>query len=140
MAQGIALINGEAYDFTKIVVNILGLPISGISAVNYTQEQTKENVFGAGVLPVARGRGEKNAGGSIDLQMNEVERLRGAAPDGGLTSIPPFDITVTYLVTGKVKVHTLKNCEFTNDGVEASQGDTSISRSFDLVMSHVLYN
>ena len=41
-----ALVNGIAYDYTQIIVNILGLPVIGISSVNYTEEQEKTNNFG----------------------------------------------------------------------------------------------
>ena len=53
--------------------------------------------------------------------------------------IPPFTITVTYLNLQKVVTHKLKNVEFTNDGVETSQGDTDIRRTFDLVISDIKY-
>ena len=53
--------------------------------------------------------------------------------------IPPFEITIVYLNLQKVVTHKLKNVEFTNDGVETSQGDTDIRRTFDIVMSDVKY-
>lgn len=134
-----ALINGKAYDFTQIIVSILGVPTAGITALNYTEEQEKTNNFGAGTRPVSRGHGAIEASGSIELSMNEVEALRDAAPDGSLLKIPPFNITVTYLNLQKVVTHKLKNCEFTNDGVETSQGDTDIKRTFDLVISDIQY-
>ena len=71
--------------------------------------------------------------------MNEVESLRDASPDGSLLKIPAFNITVTYLNLQKVVTHKLKNVEFTNDGVETSQGDTDIKRTFDLVISDIQY-
>lgn len=133
------LINGRAYDFTEVVVNILGAPVVGVKAITYVTEQEKTNNFGQGNQPVSRGQGAKNASATLDISMNDVEALRDAAPGGDLLSIPSFDITVTFLNLQKVVTHVLKNCEFTNDGVEASQGDTDITRTFDLVVSHVVY-
>ena len=134
-----ALINGQAYDFTQIIMTVLGVPVAGITSINYKEEQEKSNNFGAGNRPVSRGRGAINADGSIELSMNEVEALRDAAPSGSLLKIPPFTITVTYLNLQKVVTHKLKNVEFINDGVETSQGDTDIRRTFDLVISDVKY-
>jgi hypothetical protein len=137
--MAIPLINGRAYDYAQIEVNILGVPVAGISAITYTEEQEKVNNFGAGSRPVSRGHGPINASGSVTIHMNDVEAIRDAAPLGSLLSIPSFDISVTFLNAQKVVTHVLKNVEFLNDGVEATQGDTNIERAFDLVISHVVY-
>lgn len=135
----IPLINGRAYDFTQILVKILGAPIASVSAISYTEEQTKENNFGAGSRPVSRGQGAINASGSITLSMNDVEAIRDVALNGSLLKIEPFDIQVSYLNAQKVVTHILKNCEFMDDGVETSQDDKDIKRSFNLVISHINY-
>ena len=134
-----ALINGQAYDYTQIIMSVLGVPVAGVTSINYTEEQEKTNNFGAGNRPVSRGRGAIEASGSIELSMNEIEALRDAAPSGSMLKIPPFEITIDYLNLQKVVTHKLKNVEFTNDGVETSQGDTDIRRTFDIVMSAVKY-
>ena len=134
-----ALINGQAYDYTQIIMSVLGVPVAGVTSINYTEEQEKTNNFGAGNRPVSRGRGAIEASGSIELSMNEIEALRDAAPGGSMLKIPPFEITIVYLNLQKVVTHKLKNVEFTNDGVETSQGDTDIRRTFDIVMSDVKY-
>ena len=134
-----ALINGQAYDYTQIIMSVLGVPVAGVTSINYTEEQQKTNNFGAGNRPVSRGRGAIEASGSIELSMNEIEALRDAAPSGSMLKIPPFEITIVYLNLQKVVTHKLKNVEFTNDGVETSQGDTDIRRTFDIVMSDVKY-
>lgn len=135
----IPLINGQAYDFTQITVSILGVPTLGISALNYTEEQEKVNNFGTGNRPVSRGQGPIDASGSIEIAMNDVEALRDAAPDGSLLKIPAFDITVVFGNVQKPVRHVLKNVEFTNDGVESTQGDTDLKRTFDLVISNIRY-
>lgn len=137
--MALPLVNGQAYDYTQIVVNILGVEISGVSSINYTQEQPKTNNYGTGNNPVNRGRGAKECSASFELSMNEVEALRDIAPNGSLLDIPSFDISVTFGNAQKVVTHTIKNAEFSNDGVETSQGDTDIRRTFDLTPSHILY-
>ena len=133
------LINGRAYDFAQIDAKILGVSVSSITAISYTEEQEKVNNFGAGSRPVSRGHGAINASGSITIGMNDVEAIRDAAPNGSLLQIPAFDVTVTYLNEQKVVTHVCKSVEFLNDGVEATQGDTNIERAFDVVLSHVVY-
>lgn len=135
----IPLINGRAYDFTQVLVKILGAPVVSVSAINYTEEQAKENNYGAGTRPVSRGHGAVTVSASVTISMNDVEAIRDAAPDGSLLKIPAFDIEVSFLNSQKVVTHVLKNCEFTNDGLEGSQDDKDLKRSFNLIPSHIKY-
>lgn len=139
MINNTPLINGRAYDFAQIVINILGVPLVGITSIEYKEEQEKANNFGAGKYAVSRGHGTVNADASIEISMNDVERLRNAAPLGRLLDIPAFPITVTFLNEGKTVTHTLHNCEFKDDGVSGSIDDTDLVRSFSLVVSHITY-
>jgi hypothetical protein len=133
------LVNGRAYDYSQIVVNMLGLPVVGVSAVSYSEEQEKTNNYGTGNRPVSRGRATIQASGSIELSMNEVEAIRNSTLTGSLLGIEAFDITVTFGNIQNPVTHVLKNCEFLNDGVETAVDETDIKKSFDLVISHVVY-
>ena len=133
----ITLVNGKSYNFTQIFVKILGAPVASVSAISYVEEQVKENNYGAGDRPVSRGQGVKTTTASITISMNDVEAIRDVAPNGSLLDIEAFDIQVSYLNAQKVVTHILKNCEFTDDGVEASKDDQNLTRSFNLVLSHV---
>ena len=133
------LINGRAYDYVDIQVSILGAEINGVTEINYTSEQEKTNNFGTGVFPTSRGRASRNSSGSIGLSMNEVEALREVAPLGNLLDIPSFDIVIVFGNVQAPRTHVVKNVEFTDDGVETSQGDASVNRVFSFVASHVLY-
>jgi hypothetical protein len=53
----IPLINGTAYDFSQIIVTILGVPVASVSSIEYSEEQEKTNNYGAGNRPVSRGQG-----------------------------------------------------------------------------------
>lgn len=133
------LINGRAYDYTQITVVILSVPVAGISAINYVTEQEKTNNFGTGNQPVSRGRGAKDTTGSLEMSQNDVEAIRDAAPNGSLLDIPPFDIVMVFGNIQKPVTHVVKNVEFSNEGVETTQGDTDIRRTFDFTASHVKY-
>ena len=135
----IPLINGRAFDFAQIIVNILGVPLAGIASVEYSESQEKVNNYGAGKNPVSRGHGAVEREVSLEIHMNDIEAIRTVAPFGKLLNIPPFDITVTYLNGAVTVTHILKSCEFTTDGISASQGDTQISKSFDLVCADIVY-
>ena len=134
------LINGKAYDYADIQLSVLGVQINGVTEINYTQEQDKQNNFGTGIYPTSRGHAQRDTSGSLGLNMNEVEALRGVAPFGNLLDLPAFDIVIVFGNVQAPKTHVVKNCEFTNDGVEGSQGDQVLNRTFDFVASHILYN
>lgn len=137
--MAVPLINGRAYDYTQIVVSMLGVPVIGISSISWSEEQDKTNNFGQGNRPVSRGQATIQASASIEISMNEIEAIRDIAPNGSLLAIPAFDIVVTFGNLQKPVTHVLKNAEFKNDGVEASVDDTDLKTSFDLVISHVEY-
>jgi hypothetical protein len=133
----IPLINGTAYDFSQIIVTILGVPVASVSSIEYSEEQEKTNNYGAGNRPVSRGAGAIEAKASIEISMNDVEAIRAVAPNGSLLQVPAFDITVFFGNLQNPVTHVLKNAEFINDGVESSQGDTDVKKKFDLVISHI---
>jgi len=137
--NNIPLINGRAYSYVEVVVKIEGVEIPSVSKISYTEEQQKENNYGTGSRPVSRGIGKIEPKASIEMSMNDVEAIRDVAPDGSLLKLPPFDIQVTFLNAQKVVTHVVKNCEFTNDGVEAGTDDKDIKKSFDLIPSHIVY-
>jgi hypothetical protein len=133
------LINGRAYDFTQIIVTILGVPVVSVSKISYNQKQEKKNNYGQGSFAVSRGQGVIEADASIEMSMNDIEAIRDVALNGSLLNVPSFDITIFFGNAQKPITHVLKNCEFISDGLEASQGDTDIKQSFDLVVSHVKF-
>lgn len=137
--MSIPLVNGRAYSYVDITFVALSVPLPSVSAINYTQEQPKENHHGTGNNPVSRGRGPKNATASFDISMNDVEALRNAAPNGDLLDIPPFDIVVVFGNPQSPVTHIIKNFEFSDDGVETSTGDTDIKRTFSGTPSHIKY-
>lgn len=139
MANYTPLINGRAYDWASIAVQLLGQTILGITAVSYKYRQEKVNNFGAGVNPVSRGYGKREPEGSITLEMKEVERIQAAVPAGGsILDIPPFTIAISYVNASNMLVtHTLHNCEFLENGRELKTGDTNIEVELPLVLSHI---
>lgn len=132
------LINGKSYDWADITVNILGLPVVGITGVEYAENQTIENVYGAGKYPVSRGFGKVEPTAKITMLMEEVEALQAAVTTGRLQDIPEFDILITYVDVQLVtRVHKLRNARFMKNDRIVAQGDTSIPVELDLVISHV---
>jgi hypothetical protein len=132
------LINGVSYSYADVIVNLMGVTPAGITAVDYGDEQKKEDQKGAGRYPVARTYGEKTANASITLDSLEVEALQDTIPDGDITSLPPFTIVVCFLNSaGLLKTHKLMNAEFIKNHRAAKSGDMSIPVELPLIVSHI---
>jgi hypothetical protein len=59
MAQnGLPLINGKAYEYADISCIVLGTPIIGVTAIEYGEEDSMENIYATGRYPVSRGFGQ----------------------------------------------------------------------------------
>jgi hypothetical protein len=138
MPNFVPLINGKAYEWADITVNIMGIPIAGIDAVNYEDDQKMTNNYGAGNKPVSRGYGNIESTASITLHAEEINALVNAAPGGRLQNIPEFQITVAFIPEGgTVKVHKLKMCRFMKNKIDTKQGDTKIPCELPLIIGDI---
>lgn len=143
MAQAKTIINkfGKLAGWNSVITNMLGRDIEGITAVNYEDSLDKENAFGAGSMPIGRGEGNYTAKASITLYKEEVIALQATLPPGKrLQDIAPFDITVQYDYNGVLYKDRIRNCEFTNNGVDVKQADKTIATKYDLIVSHIDWN
>ena len=134
------LINGKSYEYADIIVNILGVPVVGITSIEYDVKQNMENIYGAGNKPVSRGYGKFEPTAKITLLMEEIEAITAVSPLGTLQAIPEFDIIVIYtdsaLITRK---HVLKDVRFMNNPRKSNTGDTSIACDCELIVSDIKY-
>jgi hypothetical protein len=135
----VPLINGVEPSWANLTVNIAGFPETAIKKIDYSDNQTIENIYGAGQRPVARGYGKIEATASITLLRSAVENIRKASVTGRLQDIAPFDIIVNFVPPqgGIVITHRIRNCQFKTDGLSVGAEDTSIETDFELVVSHI---
>jgi len=132
------LINGNAYSWASIVITIAGVPVTTAQGISFKSSFNKENIYGIGSQPVARGRGNTEYEGSITLLLGEVTSLRSASPDGTLGGILSFDVNASFIdATGQNTTTRLAACEFNTDGVDVSQGDTSIPVELELIIGAI---
>lgn len=132
------LINGKSYDWASIKLDMLGMTVMGVKSISYSVKQEKVNNYGAGSEPVSRGRGRKEYEASITLEMTEVRRIKDALNNGeSILEIPPFNIVIQYNVDNVVKTDTLEFCEFLEDSVSSSEGDTTIDQEMPLIVGKI---
>lgn len=132
------LINGTAYAWSQIVFNVLGVQVSGVDSISYSEEQEMTDNYGSGTRPVSRSYGQITTEGSITLHMEEVEALQQAVESGRLQDIPEFDLPVSYLPEGGViTTHILKNVRFKSNSRSVTKGDAAIAVEIPLQISHI---
>jgi hypothetical protein len=133
------LVNGVEPAWANLTVNIAGFPESAIKAIEYTDSQEIENIYGAGQTPVARGYGRITPSAKLTLLRSAVEAIRPSSPTGRLQDIAPFDIIVQFIpiAGGTIITHKVRNCQFTTDTLNVKEGDMSIETDLDLLPSHV---
>lgn len=136
------LINGKRHSWASIRINMLGREITGVNSINYEDTVNKENIYGAGKMPVARGEGNYEAVCGMELHQYEVVAIQQAAAGLRLQSIPPFDIVVTYIPVGSEQAVTdiIRNVEFTKNIRDYAQGDTSLPVPVELICSHIKWD
>lgn len=140
-ANIIPLINGKSYEYADVTLLVLGIPIIGTTAIEYGEVANTENIYATGRFPVSRAYGTVEPTAKITLLMEEVMNIVAASPNGRLYEIPMFDIVVTYTDASLIPVtHKLRNCQFKNNTIGATTGDTSIPVELDLVISHIEWN
>jgi hypothetical protein len=139
MAITTPLVNGTNYVWANIKLVLFGVPVVGVTKIEYKRKQTKENNFGAGTEPISRGYGNVEYEGSISLYLDEWKKIKLASPNRDPLAIAPFDIQVIYggsRVTAIVDV--LRNVEFTEDPLSTSQGDTKIIVDIPLIIGGIV--
>jgi hypothetical protein len=134
------LINGVNYSWANVKLILFGVPVVGITKISYKTKQKKENQYGAGYEPISRGYGNKEYEGSIEIYTDELKNIIASAPNRDLMAIPPFNIQVVFedAANGFLTQDSLLMCEFTEEGLDASQGDTKLLVSLPLVIGKIV--
>lgn len=130
------LINGVAYSWANIKVNLFGVPVIGITEVSWNRKQKKENNYGSGINPISRGYGNIEPEASISIYWDEWRRIIDASPSKDPLSIVPFDIQVLFGGSQvNFKQTNLRSCEFLEDPFEAKQGDNKLIIKLPLIVA-----
>jgi hypothetical protein len=132
------LVNGTNYSWANVTLTLFGVPVTGVTAIEYNTKQKKENNYGAGVDPVSRGYGNKEHDGHIELYLDTWKKIVAAAPDRDPLLIDKFDIQVVFggsRVTADKDV--LRACEFTENPFTGKSGDTKLTVKIPLIIGSI---
>ena len=138
------IVNNVAYSWAMIELSAPALTgssdanpviLQGVSAIKWNHKWNTKTNYGLGGKPVNRGFGNHEYTASITMDYNAQVQLR--ALQGSLTALGEFDLVISFandLGTDDwtTETVTLKGCLFNEDGMEAQQDDTNITKEFDL--------
>jgi len=132
------IINGINYSWANIKLVLFGVPVVGITAINYNRKQKKENNYGAGSQPISRGYGNYEYSGDLELYLDEWKNIISASPGRDPLQIAPFQITVLYgSSTINATKDVLRAVEFLEDPFAAKQGDTKLLVKIPLIIGSI---
>jgi hypothetical protein len=132
------LINGINYSWSTISLVLFGVPVVGITKIEYKRKQKKENNYGAGSQPTSRGYGNYEYEGSIELYVDEWKRIIASSPQRDPLAIAPFDIQVVFAGVGvTAEKDVLRSVEFMEDPLTANQGDTKLMVTIPLIIGAI---
>lgn len=138
------IVNNVAYSWAMIELTAPALTgsasanptiLQGVSGIKWNIKRNTKTNYGLGGEPVNRGFGNREYTASITMDYNTQVQLR--ALKGSLMNLGEFDLVISFaneLGTDDwtTETVTLKGCLFTEDGMEAEQDDTNITKEFDL--------
>lgn len=132
------LINGINYSWANVSLVLFGVPVIGITKIEYKRKQKKENNYGFGSHPISRGYGNYEFEGSIELYLEEWKAIIANSPQRDPLLIGPFDIPVIY---GGSRVSAdkdvLRSVEFMEDPLGTNQGDQRILVNIPLIIASI---
>lgn len=139
------LINGHQHAWADIRINILGRTLTGITSIDYDDEEDSQFYQGVGRHPVAFGTGNVKQSCKIKVYKYEIDALIAAAKAKGYNRIQDidfFDIPVSYYPTKDAPAVTdiIRNCKIKKINKSAKQGDVKLECDIELLCSHIDWN
>ena len=138
------IVNNVAYSWAMIELtapaltgsaNANFITLQGVTGIKWNRKWNVQTNYGLGGKPVNRGFGNWEYTASITMDYNTQVQIRSLR--GSLTALGEFDLVISFANEFETEdwtteTVTLKGCLFTEDGMEAAQDDTNITKEFDL--------
>jgi hypothetical protein len=123
-------INGIAFGWAEVVINVAGIPIRGVKAINYSESVERGKVRGTSQRKLALTSGEHDVEGDLELYMDDWYELKDALGDGYMMAT--FAISVSY--TNLYDFHTdeLTGVRLKKVGNSHAQGNEPLTIKLDL--------
>lgn len=131
------MINGVAYDWESVTVNMPHGVLVGIQDISYEDELETEAVYGKGSMPLGHGQGNYKASGKLTLLQEEFENILAYCRQANIAlyRLPPIPITVSYAKNGgQTTTRVLRDCKMGKVSEKAAQGAKSLTVDIDITI------
>lgn len=120
------LINNQFYSWASIRFNFLGLSVSTVTKISYSEEDEIKSVRAVGSKKLGYTQDNTETTGSISILAETFEALVRKLPPGTrIQDMAPIPITVSYMdAKGNLNTHVLMGCKFLKNSREASAGSS----------------
>lgn len=139
-----ALYQGTSYSWGQLLIRLESMdqPFIGVTALSFSRNVEKENLYGIGVDPVARGYGNITYEGSITLTTESLRQLIDASPNAQIGDRNRESLIITYNhpVEGRVITDVLYDVDFTDVPSDFSQNDKQFEHELAFIYSGVDYD
>lgn len=135
------LVNGVNYSWCNLTNVAFGVPVVGITAVNFSRKQDKKLNYGIGNEPTSVGYGNVEYDFSISVYREWLQSVINAAPSKDILLIQGFDWKMAFgnIPNVPTLIVTIKNVEFTEDSIKTAQGDTKIIQDLPMFCAGIQY-
>lgn len=143
MAEVKKIVNafGTLVGWNATTVNFFGRDLEGITEIQYDDDVPKENMYGAGNMPVGQGEGNYGAKCKLVLFKEEVTAMLDAMPKGKrLQEAAPTDIVVQYVYNSRIYKDIIRNVSITKLGRNVKQGDKVVAQELEVICTHIDWN
>jgi hypothetical protein len=135
------LINGVEYTHADIVLELLGVPIIGVTSIEYSDVQNIEGNYATGHLPTSVGFGQVDLTATITITSVEFRRIVLFAPGRRLQNLPFFDVGVNFIPESGIFVRDrLVRCKFKGANISTATNNTQIEVPLELFVADIRYN
>ena len=127
--------------WNSVILNIFGRDVEGISEVSYDDTIDKEQIYGAGKMPIGVGEGDYKAKFGLKLYQEEVIAIMDSLPPGvRLQDVAPTDVIVQYTYNTRMYKDIIRNVEFTKVGRAVKKGDKTVEQTVEVICTHIDWN
>lgn len=131
-------IRGKQYEWSDIALFAMNQVFTGITNIEYEEDQDMKNVMAVGKEVAGRVYGQMSPTAKVSMLMSDIEALQAASPTGRIQDIPEFTIVVSYLDPALLTVvHKLNNVRFKKNGRKSGTGEGAIMHDIELIISDI---
>ncbi|HXS38335.1 MAG TPA: hypothetical protein VN721_16655 [Flavipsychrobacter sp.] len=142
--MAIQVFNSQECEWSDMAITLAGAPLGKIRSVQYTVEQDKAHLYGAGDEPISIQSGNRKYTGTIKVLKGAFDDINAAAIEAAGRDLLDleFDIVVVYKAKGNrpLQTDTLVRCQVSSYNRNWDQGAKQMEISLPILFLQIKSN